>query len=263
MSTSTYLRMKKLFIPIIALSSFLATAALDAWTINILTPEFPSSDSDGGYVMPDGKGMTYFTNILQSSGAEFATESLSSFAFENTDAVIINLINSGKKYSDAEIAVLDRLIKSNVRVLLIGENNSWRSSNNQLAALLGGKYTGEKSDAQATTSSDSAIGNLIIQGVDSVHAISPGSMGLGSGDGHILTSDGVISLWGAEDNILLSMDVNIFAEGSGKNAQLLQNIADFLNYSAPIPEPSTWALMIGTSALGLAVIRHRKVKPKK
>ena len=244
----------------LAAALFLSVGALNAWTISILSPDQLLGEPQN--VMPEGEDMQSFIGILSKQGTTVNSQDLASFSVGSADAVIVNLPSSNSSFSELEVAVLTALVNSGTKLLLIGEHNGWTSSNQQLASLLGGQYSGnDGSSNQSTTTPSSETGKLILKDVTNISFGSPGSINIGGGNGEWLSSDGSISLWGSEDNILLSMDINMFGQPYfNANAQLLQNIADFLNGATSIPEPSTWTMMIGGSALGLVALRRRKIR---
>ena len=249
--------------PVIYLTTLLLSfGALDAWTITILNPEKPYNNAS---LFPDGSKMSDFMNLLSQENTAFSSSSLGGFDISSTDAVIVNLISSSSSYSTEELSTLAALLNSDVRVLIFGENSAWDTPNAQLAELLGGTYEGAEwgsSRSHSATDPSSENGQLILNDVNKIwFSYGIGKIGVGDGDGEALTSGNAISLWGTEDNFLVAMDSNFLDNDNiSKNSQLAQNIADFLNGTGitQVPEPSTWAMMLGGSALGLVALRRRK-----
>ena len=250
--------MKKIIFITLAIAS---SSLANAWNISILDPTNPFGY---GYDMPGGDKVSNFMDRVKNGGSHITTGDLAGFSPENTDAVIINISDPYTSFTPAELSALETLINRKILVLILGDNNVWEAINKQLATVLGGSWTSAPGgDSQKAGKPTSSNGKFILNDVSNIYLTASGKMNIGGGDGEWLSSGGTISLWGAEDNILLAMDANMFGNDlAQKNDQLLQNISDFLNGANSIPEPSTWALLTGCTAIGLAAIaRRRAISP--
>lgn len=230
------------------------TSSLNAWEISILDPQ---SSSSGNNVQGRNSFSTFFSYLQ--ANATVTTNLLETYTINNSDAVIVNLTSSSTGYTDTEISVLTSLLNSNTRVLVFAESNSWQSPNIQLANLLGVSYSYASGNASQTVISTEFP--EITNGVNDITFNAVGKMYPTPGNGHTLTDDYGITLWGDNDNFLLFMDVDAMSGSilSKDNNQLAQNIANWLAGSGiNIPEPSSYTLILGVATLGLITVRRKK-----
>ncbi len=244
-------RFKFVFLPGIMLFS---SPLLNAWTVTMLDPTATVSGSrcnDSKY--------TVFRSYLTEAGSSLTAGSLASYTVGSADAVIVNVAGLSTHYSSVELAVLSSLLNSNTRVLIFGENNSWTSSNGDLATLLGGVNGNRDGNAIQTVAN---VYPLITEGVSSIEFLAPGVI-LPGASGLSLSDDNSLTLWGNNDNFLLLMDIN-FLDNDGisrraDNDTIAKNIANWLSGAiTPVPEPSSYALVMGMAGLGALAIRRRR-----
>ncbi len=236
---------------------FFSSSLLNAWTIQVLDPASTYSAVTNCYNGPD---YTTFRSYLTATGSSLTLGSLASYTIGDADAVIVNVVGSSSHYSSAELSVLSSLLNSNTRVLVFGENNSWNSSNGELASLLGG-VNGNREGANTQTVSN--LYPLITEGVNSLTFTASGVISPGQSSGVSLSSDNSLTLWGNNSNFLLLMDINLLDNpriNQADNNKLAGNIANWLSGVdiTPIPEPSSYALVMGMAGLGALAIRRRR-----
>lgn len=235
------------------------SAHLNAWTINILSPQSPITNEPNN-ILPDGGNHSSFISYLQDAGSTLTTGSLDSYLYD-ADAVIINVPLFSYEYSLEEINVITNLLNSNTRVLIFGENDSWDLSNGQLAGILGGIYTDGSNGQDYQTVINNSFPE-ITAGVEEINFPTPGKISPSGNNGLSLTSDDSLTLWGDNNNFLVFMDINTLADsnlGSNDNDQLAKNIAQWLSgIKTEIPEPSHYGLMIGIASLAFLGVRRRK-----
>lgn len=236
----------------IGIISLFFCGTLSAWTIQVLNPANVLSTRD----VLTSNSFTTFKGYLEDTQSVLTSGSLSGYTIGSSDAVIVNLVSLGASYTANEITVLTNLLNSGTRVLVFGEHNSWRQSNQQIATIVGGDYKG--ASLNNTQNMISGAFPLITNGVNSVYFDAPGKT-LPIDDGILLTDDAAITLWGNSENFLFFMDINALSDEIARldNNQLALNIADWLAGST-IPEPSTYTLISGFVLLGGFVIRRKR-----
>ncbi len=155
---------------------------------------------------------------------------------------------SGPDLSAAEIAAITEFAATGRRVVLIGENNFWATWNNTLASLVGGTIVGPDC-VDAPTSA--VVMSELTAGAATVNE----RCGQAMSGGTSLYEREVVSLWGANQNILVWLDSNMQEDlylDLDDNRQFAQNVATWLasGTEVVVPEPGTYALV----ALGLGVL---------
>lgn len=168
------------------------------------------------------------------------------------DALFVDQRWTGGSLSATELGNIASFIATGRRVAMIGENNSWASWNNQILGLVGGSHGGQSS---ATTSP--VVANELTAGVG---AISLPTAGVANG-GTALFDVNWATLWNS--NTLTLLDVNVFANWSGNNAQFGTNVANWLtsggnNGGGNVPVPAPLALLLTGVASLLLARRSRK-----
>lgn len=136
------------------------------------------------------------------------------------------------------------------RVLMIGENSSWDTWNNQILAIVGGSYAGQSS-AQASR----LVLNEITDGAPLLTLPTAGTAGTASG-GTALYDPNFATLWGASENVLTVLDVNVWDDGNwntNNGGVFGRNVAQWL---AGVPEPGTVSLALVAVTMSLAAARR-------
>jgi hypothetical protein len=155
--------------------------------------------------------------------------------------------------STTEQANLLALIASGKRVVIVGENNAWTAWNKSFLTILGGSFSGDTGGETITT----ALAHPVTAGLPSILA---GDDGIAAG-GTSLFSKNVVTLWGANQNVITMLSVGMIDDSSDgffpNNQGFKINLAEWLAAgAAPVPEPAS----LGVAALGLsaALIRVRR-----
>ncbi len=233
---------------------FFSFSCLNAWTIQVLDPV--SLITESGNKLPGGASV--FKSYLEQPGVVVNYgSSLGSYTSGDADAVIIQLPSQGYHYSSNELSVISQLLNSNTRTLIFGEHGGWATSNNDLAALLGG--TASANGVAGTQQVITNLFPLITEGVSDIYFSGPGRMTPGV-NGTSITSDNTLTMWGSNNNFLVCMDINVLGDGGGSNRQFASNVANWLGGAdlAPIPEPSAYAAMLGLAATTTLFLRRRR-----
>ncbi len=233
-----------------------SSSGLNAWTISVLSPETTLPE----YSSYDGVLYGAFRSYLTGAGSSLASGTLSGYAMGSSDAVIINVIESGHKYTSSELSVLTDLLNSNTRVLLFSENSLWNLSNDQLASLLGGVSSRNDGIYEQTLIHSYP---LITDGVSNVYFPMPGKISPSGSQGTSLFNGDGLTLWGQNDSFLLAMDVNVFEDNylnMSDNDRLARNVANWLSGVdiAPIPEPSSYAMGLASITLAFMALRRQR-----
>ncbi len=247
---------------LIAGFAFFSSSALNAWTISVLNSQ---NNSGGNGVL--NRPFTDFENYMRNNGSDLVQSSLADYSLGDSDAVIVNLSN---KYSETELSVLKALLHSNVNVLVFGEHNGWTTSNEQLAALVGGTY-----DSEGEHMNQSVISQAypaITQGLTTVQFNAYSRIIPTGIYGHSLVSDDGMTLWGDYDNFLIVMDVDALSGSlffpdedeetqqyiTEQNDLFMRNVANWLSGITPVPEPSSYAMLFGLSILATVASRRKR-----
>ncbi len=230
-----------------------SSSCLSAWTIKVLNPGVILGEP--GNVLPNGTDAQTLKNYLEQTGSFLTYGSLTDYAIGDSDAVMIQLPDASYSYNWAELNMIAQLLSSNTRTLIFGEHNGWSTNNSQLAALLGGT-DGSGGSTQGIVSD---LFPVITDGVSEVYFANPGSMST-NGIGISITIDDTISMWGANNNFLLFMDINVLTDNVAVNDQLAQNVANWLSGIdlAPVPESSSYATVFGLLALAAIPLRRQR-----
>lgn len=158
----------------------------------------------------------------------------------------------GDALAPAEVSALQSYIAAGHKAVLIGENDSWAGWNASLMAVVGGVH------ANGCDWSFGAplLANALTAGVGSVQNVC-GSWLFPSSGAQVLFGNGMAALYqiGAGQALVI-MDSNWnddLYRSSVDNTKFAQNVVDWL---APVPEPETYALLLG--GLGLLAWRARR-----
>lgn len=161
--------------------------------------------------------------------------------------------------SAAEQAEVLSFMANGGRVYAFGENSSWSSWNNNILGLFGAAAGGSASDFGTPV-----VNNLLTQGVTSINTPAPGAIGTLGPTGVSLFSNNIAATFGAAQNALVVLDINICDDGNINNAdnrQFCRNIVDYtagdpINPPSSVPEPGALALL-GAGLVGLLTTRRR------
>lgn len=214
--------------------------------------------SDSGGIGGYGYGYSSWTSMTAALDA----------ASGNTVTVAPNFANLGQMLSfDAlwldqrwtsgsltatEVANIQAFIATGRRVVMIGENNNWTAWNQQILGIVGGTYNGGNLNGTA----NAIVNNSITSGVPTINLPAAGDAGNAVG-GTALYDLNFATLWGANDNVLTILDVNVFDNING-NAQFRTNVAQWISASSStVPEPSSLAIF-GTLAAGFGLLAGRR-----
>lgn len=215
--------------------------------------------SDSGGIAGYGYGYSNwdnFTNALNAASGNMVsvTPNLNNLGFMlGFDALLVDQRWVGGSLGATEVANITAFIATGRRVLMIGENSSWTSWNNQILGIVGGAFVGQSS----------AVANAVV--VNSLTAGAPSfnlpTAGLAAG-GTALYAPNFATLWGA-GNVLTVLDVNVWSDSvSANGTQFGINVANWLAVpfvGSAVPEPMSVALFgIGASILGAARLRRRR-----
>lgn len=229
--------------------------SLHAWEIKILNPSSVYSYAE----LPNHSSVSTFSKYLSDTNSLLTTGSLFDYSITDSDAVIVNVANTNYLYTDTEIQVLKDLLNSNTRVLVFGElDGNWQNSNRQLADIVGGIYGGAATDYQSI---NSGISSMITENVNNIQFHDASKVLPNGENGITLSNDNSMTLWGANENFLLIMDINLLSSriNDADNKQLAMNIANWLAGSdINIPEPSSYGFISGIVILGLTITHRRK-----
>lgn len=206
----------------------------------------------GGYGFSSYSNWTSAVNAAFENNVDKVSNFQNSNKIDGHDAVIVNLRSPSYSLKAKEVANLTSFIASGGRVLLIGENNAWKTWNTSLLSLVGGTYDADEFDGVTT----SLLSHPLLAGVGDV-SVHSGSSATG---GTSLFNNGFANLWGV-GNVLTVQDANIFSNefwGEADNAIFARNVADWLagsNVATPIPG-AAW--LLGTGLFGLVGIRRMR-----
>jgi hypothetical protein len=254
-----------------ALGILLAPVVAKAWTVMNLVPDaFTTATYYTGGIPYDQleavlQQTPFYSSYLTAAGATVtAGGHLAEFEVGVTaaDAVIIlpawgdgGYTTGVPGYTENELAVLSSLLASNVRSLVVGEyDGSCSTMNNQLATLLGGTYLGTVG-SEGEDSTQTVTGNTqsLTDGVSQIEFTAAS----GISGGYSLTDGHSISVWGANHDFLVVLDMNVLFDekAAGVNARFAQNVVGFLSGSS-VPEPATYAVLAGLTLLAWVALRR-------
>lgn len=213
----------------------------------------PELRSTGGLVLPSvacddvdllvsmgqgGFGYNYggnqwpeFTTAIDGTAASVTvTSDLENLAFMmQFDALWVDQRWNSGTLSTNEQSNIAAYLASGRRVVLMGENSNWGTWNGQILGIVGGSYSGGIFNGIA----NAILGHELTTGVTQVDFIASGI----ADNGTALFDQNVVSLWETDQNVLVILDVNIWAEGLGNvdNATFMSNVVDWIVCSNPIP----------------------------
>ncbi len=165
------------------------------------------------------------------------------------DAIWINERWTTGSLSAKEMNNLAQFIATGRKVVFIGENNNWRTWNDQFLSIFG--IATDPVPHYWTGHQDPLLQNSLTAGMTGLY-ISEGGVPLG---GKPLFAAGVVSLFGPTDNVLTVLDSNVF-EGNLSPFEGHQEFAfNTFRWIATVPEPGVLSLFAISLTLA-ACMRH-------
>lgn len=228
-----------------AIGAAALVAAAPAYAVNVV-----HQTAQGGYTTNvfGGSAWTGFTAMFDATHTRTAIADFSNpAALAGFDAVWVDQ-ELGNALTGDEIMNLGSYIGSGHKAVLIGENNSWVAWNASLMSVVGGSH----SDACDWSVGGPLVGGVLTSGVSSVQNIC-GSLVGAAGGAEILFSNNMAALYSiGSGQALVILDSNWNDDSyllNEDNQQFAGNVVAWL--ATPVPEPSTWLLMVlGLGAVG-------------
>jgi hypothetical protein len=207
-----------------------------------------------------GGGWTSITSMLNAADTvQEVVDFSNATQVSSADALWIDLgpISGSGFLSAGEVTNIANFIASGKRVVMIGENTSWTSWNNQILGVVGGTAANSTSNGFAST----ATANALTNGVTGIYIPSGGLTSTAIG-GTALFSQNVATLWGSEQNVLTLLDVNVYSDtylSQPDNTEFAANTVAWIteDISEVVPEATSilaWSILALT---GLAAASRR------
>lgn len=204
----------------------------------------------------------YYDGQSAYSASDF-TGAVTAAGLSSTDLLIVILPDDA--FLASEVTAIDNFVSGGGDLFIIAEQEGFSPTENaHLRGLLSGLGSSMSLDAVSVGSgfSNTAASQLVNDSLNSgVSVLNYGNTNTisGSGTDFLLTS-GLAASWGSYESfgsgrITMIADSNLVSNlgaASNDNGQLFDNIAN-----AAVPEPSSFAAILGLSALALAVVRRR------
>jgi hypothetical protein len=203
---------------------------------------------------------TNFTNALDTAsgnGVDVVSDFTNLGQMLTYDALLLDQRWTSGSLLAGEAANVASFIATGRCVLMMGENDSWTSWNNQILAIVGGSY-----ESEYVGNTSSILAHPLTIGVNSVNLPWAGR----AVGGTALFDQNFATLWGA-GNVLTVLDINVWQDSSWgelDNGIFGTNVVNWLAgkpsdppITDPIPEPATLTLL-GLGMAGMAYRRLRK-----
>jgi len=218
------------------------------------------SQTGGNYAYGYGSNWTGMTSALNSAASVTVAADFTNLAqMLSFNALWLDQRGTTGSLTAGELSNLAAFIATGRRVVLMGENDNWTAWDNQILGLVGANLGGF---LNGNAPQSPVVSNALTAGITSV---SPVAMGLASAGGTNLFTQRFATLWGANQNVLVILDVNLWDNsGTGfsadSNAIFGQNVAAWIGQQADsVPEPATYAL-VGAGFALVVLARRRKTR---
>lgn len=240
------------------LATLAAAAVLALGSTGASAASVLAQTSQGGYTRNTlgGQDWDAFTGMFTASHTLTRTADFSNLnLLQAHDAVWVDQ-ELGNALDGAEIASLTSYISSGHKAVLIGENYAWNTWNDSLMGVAGGGYSGDCSWDFGTP----IVSHMLTAGVGSAQNVCGSQIASSVGSPTILFSNNMAALYkvgAGEALVILDSNWNDDTYMTTDNRVFAQNVIDWLGVS-PVPEPSTYALMLaGLVAVGSIARRRR------
>jgi MYXO-CTERM domain-containing protein len=209
-----------------------------------------------GYGYSQWDNMTAALNTASGNGVTVTSNFTNLAQMLAADALWLDQRWTSGSLSGTELTNLSTFISTGKRVVMIGENSNWTAWDNQILGLVGGSFAGDGFNTATTIYS-----HALTAGVTSTTL--PGS-GLSTvSGGTALFDQNWATLWGANQNVLTLLDINVMSDSNwsdANNAVFANNVAQWISATPQnnnVPEGGSTVAMMGLAALALAGARRK------
>jgi hypothetical protein len=143
----------------------------------------------------------------------------------------------GGLLTQQEIDNITAFVSTGRRAVFIGENDLWADWNNQILGIVGGSHAGTSSGTANSLGTDPILNFGIT-------AITLPTAGVAAGGTHLFDINWS-TLWG---NVVTVLDINVWENWTGDNAQYGRNVVEWLH----VPSPGALAVF------GIALVGARR-----
>jgi MYXO-CTERM domain-containing protein len=208
-----------------------------------------------GYGYSQWDNMTAALNTASGNGVTVTSDFTNLAQMLAADALWLDQRWTSGSLSGTELTNLSTFISTGKRVVMIGENSAWTSWDNQILGLVGGSFVGN-----GTGTATAIYSHALTAGVTSVTLPTAGLSTVSGGTA--LFNQNWATLWGANQNVLTLLDINIVSDGdwsSANNAVFATNVAQWVSATPEnnVPEGGSTVAMMGLAALALAGARRK------
>ncbi|SEL93466.1 VPLPA-CTERM protein sorting domain-containing protein [Syntrophus gentianae] len=207
--------------------------------------------SDSGGALGYGYGYSSWTNMTNALDTATGNQVTVVSNFSNLsqmmtyDALWLDQRWTSGSLAATEVSNIASFIATGRKVVMIGENSSWTSWNNQILGIVGGTFAGESS-----ATAYPIVFNSLTNGISSIDLP---TAGLANG-GTALFDQNFATLWGS--NVLTLLDVNVLDNSYG-NAQFETNVANWVADSGPVVPIPAAVWLLGSGLIGLFGLRRK------
>jgi hypothetical protein len=233
----------------LALAAVLTSALSAGWGRTLLVNSYNAYNGGSNFMY----GQALWTGTTAALNAAFGASNitvnanpLASADLANVDALLVGIRTYTATLSATEISALQAFIASGRRVVIIGENGgSFSTWDTSFLTVLGGSLGSDSSSSLVP-----AVTNSLTAGVT---GIDTGTGGVAVG-GESLFNPNMITLWGANRNVLTILDGNALDDSTGAAAGNMQFKTNMANWLAAVPSPPQPATVPALSEWGLALL---------